>query len=86
MRSISGGSAWLAAKRNETPSTGTGGEAAKEDPEVGGGSPAQRSALPFCDPRAYGPEDLSIIEQGLRLMLAGGSAAAEPEVIAAGDG
>ena len=40
---------------------------------------------PAFDPRAYGPEDLSIIEQGLRLMLAGGSAPAEPEVTPPGD-
>jgi hypothetical protein len=37
------------------------------------------------DPRAYTPEDLAIIEQGLKLMLAGRSAPAEPEVIAPGD-
>jgi hypothetical protein len=30
------------------------------------------------DPRRYSEEDLSIIEQGLRLQLAGGSAPAEP--------
>ena len=37
------------------------------------------------DPRAYSEEDLSIIEQSLRLMLAGGSAPAEPKVIPRGD-
>jgi hypothetical protein len=38
------------------------------------------------DPRAYSDEDLAIIEQGLRLTLAGGSAGREAEVIAPGDG
>jgi hypothetical protein len=37
------------------------------------------------DPRRYSDEDLAIIEQGLRLTLAGGSADREPEVIPPGD-
>ena len=41
---------------------------------------------PAFDPRAYNPADLAVIEAALRLMLAGGSAPAEPEVIAPGDG
>ena len=37
------------------------------------------------DPRRYTPKDVAVIEQGLRLMLAGGSSAPEPEVIPPGD-
>ena len=37
------------------------------------------------DPRAYTAEDLALIEKALKLMLAGGSAPAEPEVILPGD-
>ena len=44
--------------------------------------PEQRPAF---EPRAYNPADLAVIEQALRLMLAGGSAPAEPEVILPGD-
>jgi len=40
---------------------------------------------PAFDPRAYNPADLAVIESALRLMVAGGSAPAEPEVIAPGD-
>ena len=35
------------------------------------------------DPRAYNPADLAVIEAALKLMLAGGSAPAEPEAIPA---
>ena len=37
------------------------------------------------NPRAFNERDLAVIEQGLRLQLAGGSAPAEPEVIPPGD-
>jgi len=37
------------------------------------------------DPRAFNERDLAVIETALKLMLAGGSAPAEPEVIAPGD-
>ncbi len=35
------------------------------------------------DPRSYTPQDLALIDAALKLMLAGGSAPAEPEVIPA---
>jgi hypothetical protein len=41
---------------------------------------------PKFDPRAYLEEDLALIEAALKLMLQGGSAPAEPEVIPPGDG
>ena len=37
------------------------------------------------NPRAYTPEDLAVIEQASKLIVAGGSAPAEPEVIPPGD-
>ena len=43
-----------------------------DKPEVG-----PETKPPF-DPRAYNPADLAVIEAALRLMLAGGSAPAEP--------
>ena len=46
--------------------------------------PEPENKPPF-DPRAYNPADLAVIEAALRLMVAGGSAAAEPEVIAPSD-
>jgi hypothetical protein len=49
----------------------------KPEPE-----PDQR---PKFDPRAYTPQDLEVIQAGLRLMSAGGSAPAEPELIPPGD-
>jgi hypothetical protein len=49
----------------------------KPEPE-----PEQRQKF---DPRAYTPQDLAVIEAGLRLQLAGRSTPAEPEVIAPGD-
>jgi hypothetical protein len=38
------------------------------------------------NPRAYSPADLAVIEAALKLMRAGGSAPAEPEVIPPSDG
>ena len=40
---------------------------------------------PAFDPRAYNAADLAVIETALKLMVAGRSASAEPEVIAPGD-
>ena len=49
-----------------------GGVMPIDKPEVG-----PETKPPF-DPRAYNPADLAVIEAALRLMLAGGSAPAEP--------
>jgi hypothetical protein len=43
--------------------------------------PEKRSIF---NPRAYRPADLAVIEAALKLMRAGGSAPAEPEVIPPG--
>jgi hypothetical protein len=40
---------------------------------------------PSFDPRAYSAADLAVVEAALKLMLAGGSVPAEPEMIPLGD-
>ena len=47
---------------------------------------AEPDQRPAFDPRAFNERDLAVIEAALKLMLAGGSAPAEPEVIPPGDG
>ena len=46
---------------------------------------AEPDQRPAFDPRAFNERDLAVIEAALKLMLAGGSAPAEPEVLPPGD-
>ncbi len=46
---------------------------------------AEPDQRPAFDPRAFNERDLAVIEAALKLMVQGGSAADEPEVIPPGD-
>jgi hypothetical protein len=46
---------------------------------------SEKPDRPAFNPRDYTPEQLAVIEAALKLMRAGGSAPAEPEVIPPGD-